>query len=92
MKSLVFDPKHSECRVMAGIALHGVGNLTEAIKHYTILVEEENPENIDDVQSSMDESESEPKAKLLQSLAVLAYGHGISAKWLVICKVSWTES
>ena len=24
----------------------------------------------------------------MQSLAVLAYGHGISAKWLVICKVS----
>ena len=63
LKSLVFDPKHSECRVMAGIALHGVGNLTEAIKHYTVLVEEENPENIDDVQSSMDESESEPKGK-----------------------------
>ena len=38
LNGLIYDPKHVECRVMAGLVLHGMGNLTEAIKHYTLLV------------------------------------------------------
>ena len=55
LNGLIYDPKHVECRVMAGLVLHGMGNLTEAIKHYTLLIDHEDPEKIDDVQASFDE-------------------------------------
>eukprot|EP00943_MAST-04B_sp_MAST-4B-sp1_P007832 g7832.t1 len=62
LNGLIFDPKHVECRVMVGIVLHGMGRLTEAIKHYTVLIDDEDPENVDDVQLDSNEFDDGSKS------------------------------
>ena len=53
LDALTVQPRHVECRLMAGILLHGMGQFTEAIKHYGVLIENVNPQSFDSVASTL---------------------------------------
>jgi tetratricopeptide (TPR) repeat protein len=53
LDALIVQPRHVECRLMAGILLHGLGQFTEAIKHYGVLIENTQPETIDQVTATV---------------------------------------
>jgi tetratricopeptide (TPR) repeat protein len=50
---LLVQPKHVECRLMSGIVLHGMGQFSEAIKHYTLLIKQKKPVNVHSVDNSV---------------------------------------